>query len=129
MAKINKVEENTVRVLIINEETQELIENKLINEELADQISGIVEDGFIETYEECEIVCSTVAEMLDDAGIDTDGHDDMLKVLKDLKLVKKDVNTESNKTKKPIKTKEKKIKKIKPKKLVRKKKIEMCGCE
>jgi len=119
MAKLNKVEENTVRVLIINEETQELIENKLINEELADQISGIVEDGFIETYEECEIVCSTVAEMLDDAGIDTDGHDDMLKELEDLKLVKKDVNPESNK---------KKIKKIKPKKLI-KKKIEMCGCE
>jgi len=118
MAKLNKVEE--VRVLIINEGTQELIENKLINEELADQISGIVEDGFIETYEECEIICSMVTELLDEIGISTEDHDEMIKELKDLKLVKKDVNPESNK---------KKIKKIKPKKLIRKKKIEMCECE
>jgi len=121
MAKLNKVEE--VRVLIINEETQELLKNELIEEELADQIAVIIEDGFVENYEDCEVVCSAVAKMLDFIGIETENHDDMIKELEDLKLVKKDVNPESNKNK------EKKIKKIKPKKLIRKKKIESCGCE
>lgn len=103
-------------IIIINEETGELLKNELIGEELADQISGIVEEGFIETYEQCETVCSNVSKMLDDAGISTEDHDEMIEELEKLKLVKKDV--EDKKVIKPKKTR----------KIIRKKKIS-CGCE
>lgn len=108
------------RIIIINEESGELLKNELIEEELADQISGIVEDGFIETYEQCETICSNVTKMLDDAGIDTDNHDEMIDALGDLKLVRKEVKPEYIENLK-------KIKKTKGK-IIRKKKME-CNCE
>lgn len=94
------------RIIIISEETGDLLKNELIEEDLADQISGIVEDGFVDNYEECEEVCSTVAKMLDEIGISTEDHDEMIKELEDLKFVKKEVNPEYiEKLKKVKKTK------------------------
>ena len=78
------------RIIIINEETGDLLKNELIEEDLADQISGIVEDGFVDNYEECETICSTVTSMLDNIGIATEDHDEMISELEDLKLVKKE---------------------------------------
>ena len=78
------------RIIIINEETGDLLKNELIEEDLADQISGIVEDGFVENYEECELICSRVFKMLDNIGIVTEDHEEMIKELEDLKLVKKE---------------------------------------
>lgn len=82
------------RVIIINEESGELLENELIEEELADQIVGIVEDAEVDNYEECEVICSVVTKMLEEAGIEAEDHDEMIKELGGLKLVKKDVNPE-----------------------------------
>lgn len=113
------------RIIIVkDEESGELLKNELIDEELADQIAGIVEDGEVDNYEECEQVCSQVAKMLDDAGISTEDHDEMLDALGDLKLVRKEVKPEYiEKLKKIQKTKGKIIRKQ-----AKKKKIE-CSCD
>ncbi len=114
------------RIIIINEESGELLKNELIEEELADQIYGVVEDGFIENYEGCETICSNISKMLEDAGIKADGdHEEMLDALEDLKLVKKKLFEMPKIEEKTRKTKEKVIK---PRKIIRKKKIE-CECD
>lgn len=113
------------RILIINEESGELLKNELIEEELADQIAGIVEDGFVDNYEQCETICSNVSKMLEDAGIKADvDHEEMLDALGDLKLIRKEVKPEYiEKLKKIQKTKGKIIRKQ-----AKKKKIE-CSCD
>ncbi len=113
------------RIIIINEESGELLKNELIEEELADQITGIVEDGFVDTYEQCETICSNVSKMLEEAGIEADEHEEMIDALEDLKLVKKKLFEMPKIEEKTRKTKEKVIK---PRKIIRKKKIE-CECD
>ena len=114
------------RIIIIKEESDELLFKKLIDKELADQIVGIVKEGFIETYEECETICSNVSKMLDDIGISTEDHDEMIDALEDLKLVRKEVKPEHIEKLKKIRKTKGKI--IKTRKIKRKKKIESCGC-
>ena len=113
------------RIIIINEESNELLKNELIEDDLADQIAGIVEDGFIENYEECEQVCSQVTKMLDEVGISTEDHDEMIDALGDLKLVRKDIKHEYIEKLKKIKKTKGKIIKIK-RKLKRTK--DECAC-
>ena len=124
-----KKKESVCKVLVIDEDNNVIAED--VSEEVAAEIVSRIENEDDCGCESsgCEEICEYMTKMLAEIGIETEDHDEMIKELEDLKLVKKDVNTESNKTKKLIKTKEKKIKKIKPKKIVRKKKIEMCGCE
>jgi len=89
------------RIIIIDEENGELLTNELIDEELSEQITGIVEDGEIDNYEECETVCSEVLSMLEKIGIDTDGdHDLILKELKKMMFVKKEKMPEKKPEKK-----------------------------
>ncbi len=115
------------RIIIIHEESGELLKNDLIDEELADQISGILEDGYIENYEGCETICSNVSKMLEDAGIKAEGHEEMIDALEDLKLIRKEVNPKYIEKLEKIKKTKGKI--IRKKRKSKKKKIEYCGCE
>lgn len=91
------------RIVVINEETEELIINELINEELADDIVEMVEEGEVETFEECANVCDKVSEMLSEAGIETEDHDEMIAGLDGLKLVKKEEGNGGNGKKRVVK--------------------------
>lgn len=91
---------NECRVVVIDEENEDLLISKSVDEELADQIVGIVEDGEIDNYEECEQVCSQVVRMLEDIGINCDGdHDKIMKELKSTVLIKKEVVSKVRKIK------------------------------
>ncbi len=67
------------RMIIIDEENDELLKNEVFDEEYED-----------ESCEGCEEVCDKVSEMLMDAGIETDDHEEMIEALDGMRLVKKE---------------------------------------
>ena len=82
------------KVLIIDEENG--VECVDVSEEISSEISEIINTGEECSCESsgCEEVCEAVDCMLQDIGINTDNHDEMIDVLGDLKLVRKEVNPE-----------------------------------
>ncbi len=112
------------RIIIIDEENGELLTNQVVDEEDGERLAAIVENGFEDDdcscssdYSECERVCGQVVLMLEDAGIDTDNHDEMIEQLEYMKLVKKEVKPEYKsvkKTKGKIEKVEKKVEEKKP---------------
>lgn len=109
---------NEYRIILIDEENGDLLTNQLIDEEVAERMAAIVECGFEGEGSECERVCSQVASMLEDAGIDTDNHDEMIEELEDMVLVKKSRKPEK-KIEKYEKKPEKKVEKPKRRIVVR----------
>ena len=79
------------RQIIIDEDNGELLKNETFDEEYED-----------ESCEGCEEICGRVSEMLEEAGIETEDHDEMLEALEGMKLVKKD-NGNGNGKKKIVK--------------------------
>lgn len=90
-------------VLMLNEEVEE--------EDVADAIVEMVEEGEIETFEECSTVCDFVSEMLKKAGVEIDyvdtntheAHEVMINELRGMKLVKKEEGNGEKKIKKIVK--------------------------
>ena len=81
------------RVIIIDEENEELIKNEMIDEELVEALSEMIDGEDIESCEceGCEEVCNRISEMLfQETGIEMDDHDSMLQALEGLRLVKKE---------------------------------------
>jgi len=80
------------RIIIIDEDTEELVRNQeVVDSEEIDQIEKILDEGVIETHDECESVCDVVSEMLSEVGEDgTSDHDTMISTLEEYKLVKKE---------------------------------------
>lgn len=117
------------RILIIDEENGELLKNELIDEELADQIAGIVEDGEVDNYEGCEQVCSEVVSMLNEAGISTENHEEMIDALGELKLIRKKLYESVETPKKIRKPKETKGKIIKRKIKGKIRTVNECACD
>lgn len=103
------------RVILIDEENGDLLTNELIDGELVSRIAEIIENGYEGEGSECERVCSQVSFMLEEAGVDTDNHDEMIEELEDMVLVKK--------SKKPEKKVEPEKKGIKIKRKIKKNKI------
>jgi len=81
------------RVLVINEETEEVMKNERIDEEFAQSIVDMIDCGDDNESCECggcEEVCNWVGGMLEEAGIDECDHEEMLEALEGMRLVKKE---------------------------------------
>lgn len=88
------------RVIVMDEsdedETVLMLNGEVDEEEIVDSIVELVEEGEIETFEECSTVCNRISEMLEEAGIKAEDHDDMIEALENLKLIKKVVEGNGN---------------------------------
>lgn len=84
----------TYRIIIIDEDTEELVRNQeVVDSEEIEQIEKILDEGVIETHDECEEVCDVVSTMIMEAGrsdVNLNDHDEMISVLEDMILVNKE---------------------------------------
>lgn len=85
------------RVIVIDESDEDehvLMLNEEVEEDVADAVVEMVEEGEIETFEDCSTVCNCITEMLKEAGVAAEDHDAMIEELEGMRLVKKVVEGE-----------------------------------